>query len=176
MSSITTCHSHLWPLYVAFRYPNPLESEDAKVSLSDVDLRNPTRHVYSRYSQQVSTRAEHILIRINLSYHVLYIASHQYPFQDGFAVTYSSGLAASYSVCPERIFRGLRRVLNLNPGSCLLSTKTYSYSRRLSWLSRHDWRLQEESRSQYRSDWLGFRVPGWRSLLVRNACKPHRRI
>ncbi|KJA29961.1 hypothetical protein HYPSUDRAFT_32000 [Hypholoma sublateritium FD-334 SS-4] len=74
-----------------FRHLNPLESKDGKVSLNDVDLRNPARHVYSRYTQQVSTRAEHILSRIN----------------DGFAITYSSGLAASYSALvfyrPKRI-------------------------------------------------------------------------
>ncbi|KAF9482495.1 cystathionine gamma-synthase [Pholiota conissans] len=59
--------------------------------LKDLDLRNPDRHVYSRYTQQVSTRAEHILSRIN----------------DGFAVTYSSGLSASYAALvffrPKRI-------------------------------------------------------------------------
>ncbi|KAJ7744539.1 Cys/Met metabolism PLP-dependent enzyme-domain-containing protein [Mycena maculata] len=43
------------------------------------DYRNPSRHVYSRYTQDNSTRAEHILSEIN----------------DGFALTYSSGLAAS---------------------------------------------------------------------------------
>ena len=30
-------------------------------------MRNPSTHVYSRYTQQVSTRAEHILSRINVS-------------------------------------------------------------------------------------------------------------
>jgi cystathionine beta-lyase/cystathionine gamma-synthase len=56
-----------------------------------IDMRNPSRHVYSRYTQQVNTRAEHILSRIN----------------DGFALTYSSGLAASYAALvfyrPKRI-------------------------------------------------------------------------
>ncbi|KAJ7699987.1 Cys/Met metabolism PLP-dependent enzyme-domain-containing protein [Mycena rosella] len=55
------------------------------------DYRNPTRHVYSRYSTQISTRVEHILSKLN----------------DGFALTYSSGLAASYSALvfykPKRI-------------------------------------------------------------------------
>ncbi|KAF8974209.1 Cys/Met metabolism PLP-dependent enzyme-domain-containing protein [Flammula alnicola] len=75
-----------------FRAPNPLEAQD--FSLADVDMRNPGRHVYSRYTQQVSTRAEHILSRINAS-------------GDGFAITYSSGLSASYAALvfyrPKRI-------------------------------------------------------------------------
>lgn len=46
----------------AFRSQNPLKDE-----VSDVlDLRNPVNHVYSRYTQQVSTRAEHILSQINV--------------------------------------------------------------------------------------------------------------
>ncbi|KAF7352873.1 hypothetical protein MVEN_01254400 [Mycena venus] len=55
------------------------------------DYRNPARHVYSRYTTQNSTRVEHILSQIT----------------DGFALTYSSGLAASYSALvffkPKRI-------------------------------------------------------------------------
>ncbi|KAH9482934.1 putative trans-sulfuration enzyme [Psilocybe cubensis] len=47
-----------------FRALNPLEQ--ASTGLTDVDFRNPTRHGYSRYTQQVSTRAEHILSRINI--------------------------------------------------------------------------------------------------------------
>jgi len=69
-----------------FRAPNLAEADG-----SSIDIRNPSRHVYSRYTQQVSTRAEHILSRIN----------------DGFALTYSSGLAASYAALifyrPKRI-------------------------------------------------------------------------
>lgn len=72
-----------------FRAPNPAYENIGAVS--DVDLRNPGRHVYSRYTQQVSTRAEHILSRIN----------------NGYALTYASGLAASYAALvflqPERI-------------------------------------------------------------------------
>ncbi|KAK0190989.1 Cys/Met metabolism PLP-dependent enzyme-domain-containing protein [Armillaria mellea] len=33
--------------------------------LDNVDFKNPERHVYSRYTQDVSTRAEHILSKIN---------------------------------------------------------------------------------------------------------------
>ncbi|CAA7259667.1 unnamed protein product [Cyclocybe aegerita] len=60
-------------------------------SLNNLDMRNPPRHVYSRYTQGVSTRAERILSRIN----------------NGFAITYASGLAASYAALvffqPKRI-------------------------------------------------------------------------
>ncbi|KAK7031082.1 hypothetical protein VNI00_013686 [Paramarasmius palmivorus] len=48
----------------------------------DDDPRNPSRHVYSRYTQDISTRAEHVLSKIN----------------DGYAMTFASGLAASYAV------------------------------------------------------------------------------
>lgn len=72
-----------------FRGPNP--ATDTLNPLSDIDLRNPSRHIYSRYTQQISTRAEHILSRIT----------------DGFALTYSSGLSASYAALvfyqPKRV-------------------------------------------------------------------------
>ncbi|KAL0949721.1 hypothetical protein HGRIS_009761 [Hohenbuehelia grisea] len=74
-----------------FRAPHP---ESDVVPLSELDPRNPTRHVYARYTQQVSTRAEHILSKIN----------------EGFALTYASGLAASYAALvfyqPKRIAIG----------------------------------------------------------------------
>ncbi|KDR83849.1 hypothetical protein GALMADRAFT_681044 [Galerina marginata CBS 339.88] len=73
-----------------FRAPKPLEAEGS-TKLADFDMRNPARHIYSRYTQQVSTRVEHILSRVN----------------DGLALTYSSGLAASYAALvfyrPKRI-------------------------------------------------------------------------
>jgi len=52
-------------LPLAFRSINPLEGQDFR--LADINMREPTRHVYSRYTQQVSTRLEHILSRINAS-------------------------------------------------------------------------------------------------------------
>ncbi|KAH6915005.1 cystathionine gamma-synthase [Coprinopsis sp. MPI-PUGE-AT-0042] len=58
---------------------------------SGIDFRNPPRHVYSRYTQDISTRAEHILSEIN----------------GGYAITYASGLTASFaallSLQPKRI-------------------------------------------------------------------------
>ncbi|KAF4602184.1 hypothetical protein EYR40_005388 [Pleurotus pulmonarius] len=71
-----------------FRAPHP---DDGAISSYDIDLRNPSRHVYSRYTQQVSTRSEHILSEIN----------------HGYALTYASGLSASYAALvffqPKRI-------------------------------------------------------------------------
>lgn len=49
----------------AFRAPNAIENPN--FDLADLDLRNPTQHIYSRYTQQVSTRVEHILSKINVS-------------------------------------------------------------------------------------------------------------
>ncbi|KAG6902307.1 hypothetical protein C0995_001917 [Termitomyces sp. Mi166 len=71
-----------------FRAPNPV---DAPIDPHNFNMRNPPRHIYSRYTQQVSTRAEHILSRI----------SH------GYALTYASGLASAYAALvfykPKRI-------------------------------------------------------------------------
>ena len=50
---------------LAFRAPNPADTDGS--SAADIDMRNPSRHVYSRYTQQVSSRVEHILSRINVS-------------------------------------------------------------------------------------------------------------
>lgn len=51
----------------------------------------PTRHVYSRYTQPISTRVERVLSKVN----------------QGYALTYSSGLAAGYAALihlqPKRI-------------------------------------------------------------------------
>ncbi|TRM68035.1 Cys/Met metabolism PLP-dependent enzyme-domain-containing protein [Schizophyllum amplum] len=73
-----------------FRAPLP-DPDAGPIDLSNVDLRNPTRDIYSRYTQPVSTRVEHILSKVN----------------NGFALTYASGLAAFYSalvhVRPKRV-------------------------------------------------------------------------
>lgn len=52
---------------VAFRTPHPKEN----FTLDDFDPRNPSRHVYSRYTQDIGTRAEKILSKINVSCLVL---------------------------------------------------------------------------------------------------------
>ncbi|KAJ6515992.1 Cys/Met metabolism PLP-dependent enzyme-domain-containing protein [Mycena sanguinolenta] len=71
---------------VTTTFLSPLPNEGGAV-----DYRNPSRHVYSRYTAQNSTRVEHILSQIT----------------DGYALTYSSGLAASYAALvffkPKRI-------------------------------------------------------------------------
>ncbi|RPD67063.1 cystathionine gamma-synthase [Lentinus tigrinus ALCF2SS1-7] len=69
-----------------FRAPNPLE-----VPKEEFDAWNPSRHIYSRYTQSVSTRAERVLSKIN----------------DGYAITFASGLTASYAALvyfkPKRV-------------------------------------------------------------------------
>ncbi|TFK43631.1 Cys/Met metabolism PLP-dependent enzyme-domain-containing protein [Crucibulum laeve] len=93
-----------------FRQP---ETIDAPLKL---DFRNPSRHVYSRYSQQVSTRAEHILSTIN----------------HGFAITYASGLSASYAALvfykPKRIaitdgYHGCHRTIEVYKKSTSVDLK-----------------------------------------------------
>lgn len=74
-----------------FKAPRP-DAGVKKASEIDVfDLLNPPRHIYSRYTQGVSSRAEKVLSHIN----------------GGFAITYASGLAACYAALvyyqPKRI-------------------------------------------------------------------------
>lgn len=78
------------------------------------DPLNPAQHVYSRYTQDSSSRAEKILSKVNVSscsfltlayYITLAILSQQ----DGYALTYASGIAAVYAVGrPARIVRSTR--------------------------------------------------------------------
>ncbi|KAJ3855657.1 Cys/Met metabolism PLP-dependent enzyme-domain-containing protein [Lentinula lateritia] len=62
-----------------------------ELPLDAIDVQNPTRHVYSRYTQEVSTRVEHILGKI----------------LDGYVATYASGLAACFAALvyykPKRV-------------------------------------------------------------------------
>ncbi|KAI0921302.1 hypothetical protein AcW1_004678 [Taiwanofungus camphoratus] len=71
-----------------FRVPLPPSGPTKE---EDLDFWNPNRHLYSRYTQSVSTRAEKVLSKIN----------------GGYAITYASGLAASYAALvyfhPKRV-------------------------------------------------------------------------
>ncbi|KAI9056905.1 cystathionine gamma-synthase [Trametes sanguinea] len=71
-----------------FRAPNPL---DNPVPREKYDMWNPDRHVYSRFTQNVSSRVERVLSKIN----------------DGYAITFASGLAASHAALvhfqPKRV-------------------------------------------------------------------------
>ncbi|KAJ3741242.1 Cys/Met metabolism PLP-dependent enzyme-domain-containing protein [Lentinula detonsa] len=62
-----------------------------ELPLDAIDLQNPTRHVYSRYTQDISTRVEHVLKKL----------------LDGHVATYASGLAACFAALvyykPNRI-------------------------------------------------------------------------
>jgi len=64
VSLISHCDLLVPKLFVtSIRAPNP---QDDPSPLEDLDVRDPSRHVYSRYTQEVSTRVEHILSRINV--------------------------------------------------------------------------------------------------------------
>ncbi|EGO21041.1 hypothetical protein SERLADRAFT_475678 [Serpula lacrymans var. lacrymans S7.9] len=71
-----------------FRVPHP---DEHAPGADGFDWQNPSRYMYSRYTQNVSTRVEHILNKIN----------------HGNAITYSSGIAAAYAALvhfkPKRI-------------------------------------------------------------------------
>jgi len=73
---------------VTTTYKHP---KDPKETVEELDQRDPSRHVYSRYTQNVSTRVEHILSTVSR----------------GYALTYASGLAAAYSALifyqPKRV-------------------------------------------------------------------------
>ncbi|KXN83716.1 hypothetical protein AN958_00858 [Leucoagaricus sp. SymC.cos] len=56
--------------------------DEGAIPYTEVDLRNPERHVYSRYTQEASSRAEHVLSKV----------------LNGYALTYASGLNAVYAV------------------------------------------------------------------------------
>ncbi|KAF7790899.1 hypothetical protein EIP86_001857 [Pleurotus ostreatoroseus] len=75
---------------VTTTFKNPEPWDEAK-GLNNLDPWDPDRHVYSRYTQATSSRAERVLSKIN----------------DGYALTYASGLAASYAALvhtkPKRI-------------------------------------------------------------------------
>ncbi|KAJ3004501.1 hypothetical protein NUW54_g4783 [Trametes sanguinea] len=59
-----------------FRAPNPL---DNPVPREKYDMWNPDRHVYSRFTQNVSSRVERVLSKINVSFtvwHAPYVAAY----------------------------------------------------------------------------------------------------
>ncbi|TFK55782.1 cystathionine gamma-synthase [Heliocybe sulcata] len=74
-----------------FKAPSPEENAKKLTEWDVFDMMNPSRHLYSRYTQTVSTRAEKVLSHIN----------------GGYALTYASGLAACYAALvyyqPKRI-------------------------------------------------------------------------
>jgi len=91
-----------------FKQPNPW---DPKLDLASLNPSNPDRHVYSRYTQAVSTRVEKVLGKVN----------------QGYALTYSSGLAAAYATLvhckPRRVaitagYHGCHVVLEVYKRSC----------------------------------------------------------
>ncbi|KAF9452457.1 cystathionine gamma-synthase [Macrolepiota fuliginosa MF-IS2] len=75
---------------VSTTFRNPHPEENVK-PYAQVDLRNPERHMYSRYTQEASSRAEHVLSKI----------------LNGYALTYASGLNSVFAALlhyqPKRI-------------------------------------------------------------------------
>ena len=80
----------------AFRQPKIHDD----MELTAATFWTPTRHVYSRYTQPISTRVERVLSKVNvcviLNKNTLHISPNT--VQQGYALTYSSGLAAGYAV------------------------------------------------------------------------------
>ncbi|KAF9075940.1 Cys/Met metabolism PLP-dependent enzyme-domain-containing protein [Rhodocollybia butyracea] len=70
------------PVAPSISVSTTFRADPKMLSLEDVNMRNPSRHVYSRYTQETSTSVEHILGKV----------------LDGYAVTYASGLAACFAV------------------------------------------------------------------------------
>ncbi|KAF8719139.1 hypothetical protein AX14_011400 [Amanita brunnescens Koide BX004] len=72
-----------------YRSADPTQGKN--LAGGETDFRNPARHIYSRSTQPISTRAEQVLSRID----------------HGYAITYASGLAACYSALvfyqPKRV-------------------------------------------------------------------------
>jgi len=62
--------------------------------------------------------------------------------QEGFAMTYSSGLAAVYAVCMD-LGMGSEAHIDIYPGSRLLSTEKNFHQKRIPWLSIHHRCVQE---------------------------------
>ena len=56
----------------AFRAHNPLEGPK-----EEFDMWNPSRHIYSRYTQGVNTRAERVLSKITVGLAVMKRCSHR---------------------------------------------------------------------------------------------------
>ncbi|RPD67064.1 cystathionine gamma-synthase [Lentinus tigrinus ALCF2SS1-7] len=70
-----------------FRTPKPIDGQPRE----EFDMWNPPRHIYSRYTQGVTTRTERVLSKLN----------------GGYALTFASGLAASFAalvyLAPKRV-------------------------------------------------------------------------
>ncbi|KAJ3573873.1 hypothetical protein NP233_g2152 [Leucocoprinus birnbaumii] len=95
---------------VSTTFQNPAPEEDV-IPYSEVDLRVPSRHMYSRYTQENSTRAEHVLSKV----------------LNGYALTYTSGLNAVYAAMIH--FQPKRIALREGYHGCQSSIAIYKRSR-----------------------------------------------
>ncbi|EGO21042.1 hypothetical protein SERLADRAFT_452185 [Serpula lacrymans var. lacrymans S7.9] len=91
-----------------FRAPHP---DEHAPGIDEFDWQNPSRNMYSRYTQNVSTRVEHVLNKIN----------------HGHAVTYSSGLAATYAALVH--FKPKRIAITRGYPGCHASIAVYAKNR-----------------------------------------------
>jgi cystathionine gamma-synthase len=102
-SNITFLVAILTCIGTAFLRPELDQTENIEPKAEEeFDPTNPSRHEYSRYSQNISTRAELVLGKINVRTHP---TAYQLPIrkllkfsQGGYAMTYASGIAASFAV------------------------------------------------------------------------------
>ncbi|GBE79576.1 Uncharacterized trans-sulfuration enzyme [Sparassis crispa] len=94
-----------------FRAEQPLTSTTVGSDDHDFDPLNPINHVYSRYTQNVSSRAEKVLSKIN----------------GGYAITFASGLAASYAALVH--LKPKRVAITGGYHGCHLTIQVYKQSR-----------------------------------------------
>ena len=101
--------------FKVFEHPHPDENA---IPADELDPLDPVRHVYSRYTQDVSTRAELVLSKIHKLDNVRVVYSQiplrfiQFFSQDkhAYAITYASGIAATYAVSVTKM-RTVKQVL-----------------------------------------------------------------
>ena len=55
--------SYRLELFILSAYQSPAP-DDNVIHASEIDQRNPERHIYSRYTQEASSRAEHVLSKV----------------------------------------------------------------------------------------------------------------
>ena len=161
-------------VYVLPAFRAPTGADDS--SHAGIDMRNPSRHVYSRYTQQVSTRVEQILSRINVSDVETHVPRMTLSGSLGWLCTYLFIWPGCFIRCMSHDgFPGSRQTLNFTIGPSLLSTKKDCHQWRLSRVPCYHCIIQDSSKRS-RSDRPGFRIPTWRSLLVRNTTESYWRI
>ena len=123
------------PVHIAFRNPEPWQEGKG---LADIDPQNPPRHGYARYTQAVSTRAEHVLSKIMV--HTISATcrsqDHNVIFSTGWTCCYLFFGAGGcvFSTCIKRS-NLTWRIDESRLGYGLCQAEAHCYHRRISWLS-----------------------------------------